>query len=58
MTSDPMTHHHMTDPLPSCYRPPPTSAEQLAIHRKFINYYHFKQLYHQADYLRPLHCRS
>jgi len=59
MTTDPLPHHPMTDPLPSCYRPPspptilssqPPSA-QLSLYRhiQYLEYYQHKQLQHEAE---------
>jgi len=61
MPMDQMMTHHLTDPLPASHRPPssPTlkqsnKAEQIAIHNhmQLINYYHNKQLYHEAEFTR------
>jgi len=59
MTTDPLSHHPMTDPLPSCYRPPspptmlpsqPPSAQlSLYRHLQYLEFYQQKQLQHEAE---------
>eukprot|EP00092_Neocalanus_flemingeri_P057716 GFUD01068672.1.p1 GENE.GFUD01068672.1~~GFUD01068672.1.p1 ORF type:complete len:264 (+),score=68.54 GFUD01068672.1:71-862(+) len=61
-TPDMLSHHHMTDPLPSCYRPPsppsmtasqPLSAQlSLCHHHQYLRYYHHQQLHHEAEIAR------
>eukprot|EP00092_Neocalanus_flemingeri_P002142 GFUD01002282.1.p1 GENE.GFUD01002282.1~~GFUD01002282.1.p1 ORF type:complete len:266 (+),score=79.79 GFUD01002282.1:343-1140(+) len=61
-TPDMLSHHHMTDPLPSCYRPPsppsmtasqPPSAQlSLCRHHQYLQYYHHQQLHHEAEIAR------
>eukprot|EP00092_Neocalanus_flemingeri_P084117 GFUD01105631.1.p1 GENE.GFUD01105631.1~~GFUD01105631.1.p1 ORF type:complete len:167 (-),score=49.31 GFUD01105631.1:67-495(-) len=56
-----MSHHPLTDPLPSCYRPPspPSAASQppsahvsLCRHQHYLQYYHHQQLHHEAELAR------
>eukprot|EP00092_Neocalanus_flemingeri_P040379 GFUD01043978.1.p1 GENE.GFUD01043978.1~~GFUD01043978.1.p1 ORF type:complete len:277 (+),score=78.17 GFUD01043978.1:341-1171(+) len=61
-TPDMLSHHPLTDPLPSCYRPPsppsmiasqPPSAQlSLCRHHQYLQYYHHQQLHHEAEIAR------
>eukprot|EP00092_Neocalanus_flemingeri_P057717 GFUD01068673.1.p1 GENE.GFUD01068673.1~~GFUD01068673.1.p1 ORF type:complete len:273 (+),score=61.92 GFUD01068673.1:121-939(+) len=62
MMNNPLTYQAMTDPLPSCYRPPsppsmtasqPLSAQlSLCHHHQYLRYYHHQQLHHEAEIAR------
>eukprot|EP00092_Neocalanus_flemingeri_P040382 GFUD01043981.1.p1 GENE.GFUD01043981.1~~GFUD01043981.1.p1 ORF type:complete len:276 (+),score=81.06 GFUD01043981.1:220-1047(+) len=60
-TPDMLSHHPVTDPLPSCYRPPspPSTASQppaaqlsLCRHLQYLQYYQHEQLHHEAEIAR------
>eukprot|EP00092_Neocalanus_flemingeri_P026502 GFUD01028724.1.p1 GENE.GFUD01028724.1~~GFUD01028724.1.p1 ORF type:complete len:182 (-),score=52.83 GFUD01028724.1:77-622(-) len=59
--SDMLPHHPLTDPIPSCCRPPspPSTASQppasqlsLCRHHQYLQYYHHQQLHHEAEIAR------